>query len=594
MSEIQQGKEYKSPPRKLIKFFEKSRNQWKAKCLDAKKLIKQLKNRIHFLERSKEEWKRKTKELEAELAQMKAKERKRETSVYREESHRRKNPRPPSQQEELEKLKKNDGGTVISRELNGEYESDQDQNEPPDELISQEPPETSVIPVQEGALFLIIPEAFNMIPPYHQYSLGHIMLFISLVLAGAAGLRCTSRVIDAVMTSLQLPLSAPSWFSGRFWLQRLGYYKLTRPKEHADDWVWIVDHTVQVGVEKCFVILGVRLCDLPAYNNSVSHSDVEPISLSPVKQSNGEVVFQQLEDATSKTGIPREIVGDHGSDLKSGVEKFCEKHKETCYIYDIKHKTASVLKHVLGKDEVWQEFTQLAAQTKRKVQQTQLAALAPPNQRTKARYMNVDILIRWGLKIDIFLEKQKIEVNQEFDQKQVEEKFGWMTGFRKNIKEWGELLDIITTTENFVRTHGLCVDSYLELESLLSDQTNTEQTTQVREELLNFVREESSKAKPGERLLGSSEVIESVFGKLKRMERDQSKSGFTGLLLSVPAMVSQTTKEVVKDALEMVPTKKVLNWCTKHLGQSVQAKRRNVFASSDKPEQKRDQFSGAG
>ncbi|MHC1574281.1 MAG: hypothetical protein ACXQTY_00535 [Candidatus Methanogasteraceae archaeon] len=212
-----------------------------------------------------------------------------------------------------------------------------------------------------------------------------------------------------------------------------------------------------------------------------------------MKQSNGEVVFQQLEDATSKTGIPREIVGDHGSDLKSGVEKFCEKYQETCYIYDIKHKTASVLKHVLGNDEVWQEFTQLAAQTKRKVQQTQLAALAPPNQRTKARYMNVDILIRWGLKIDIFLEKQKMGVNQEFDQKQVEEKFGWVAGFRKNIKEWVVLLDIVTTTENLVRTQGLCADSYLELEDLLSDQAHTEQTIQVREELLNFVREESSK-----------------------------------------------------------------------------------------------------
>lgn len=594
MSEIQQGKKYKSPQRKLVKFFEKSRNQWKAKCLEAKKAIKQLKNRIRFLEKSKKEWKSRTKELEAELAQMKAKERERETSVYREESHGRKNPPPPSEQEESEKLKKNKGDTIINRDLNDEYESDQVQNGPHEEEVSQESPETSVISVKDGAFPQIIPEAFNTIPQYHQYSIGHIMLFISLVLSGAAGLRCTSRAIDAVMTSLQLPLSAPSWFSGRFWLQRVGYYKLTRPKEHADDWVWIVDHTVQVGDEKCFVILGVRLCDLPTYNNSISHSDVEPISLAPVKQSNGEVVFQQLEDATSKTGIPREIVSDHGSDLKSGVEKFCENHQETCYVYDIKHKTASVLKRVLGKDCVWQKFIQLAAQTKRKVQQTQLAALAPPNQRTKARYMNVDILIRWGLKIDIFLEKQKRGVNQEFDQKQVEEKFGWVTGFRKDIKEWGELLDIVTTTENFVRMQGLCANSYLELEKLLSDRAHTEQTIKVRKELLNFVREESSKAKPGERLLGSSEVIESVFGKLKRLERDQSKSGFTGLLLSVPAMVSQTTREVVRDALEMVPTKKVLGWCKKNLGQSVQAKRRNAFASGDKPEQKWDQFSEAG
>jgi hypothetical protein len=34
-----------------------------------------------------------------------------------------------------------------------------------------------------------------------------------------------------------------------------------------------------------------------------------------VKESNGKIVWQQLEKAIEKTGIPREIIGDHGSDL---------------------------------------------------------------------------------------------------------------------------------------------------------------------------------------------------------------------------------------------------------------------------------------
>jgi hypothetical protein len=71
-------------------------------------------------------------------------------------------------------------------------------------------------------------------------------------------------------------------------------------------------------------------------------------------------------------------------------------------------------------------------------------------------------------------------------------------------------------------------------------------------ELVSFVGETSFQAKPGEKLLGSGEVIESVFGKLKRIEQDQARSGFTGLLLSVAAMVSQTTAEVVQKALETV------------------------------------------
>ena len=72
----------------------------------------------------------------------------------------------------------------------------------------------------------------------------------------------------------------PAWFTGRLWLLRLGYYKLTRPKEQTEDWVWIVDHTVQLGKEKCLVILGVRLSALPIEGHCLSHEDVEPIALS--------------------------------------------------------------------------------------------------------------------------------------------------------------------------------------------------------------------------------------------------------------------------------------------------------------------------
>ena len=105
-------------------------------------------------------------------------------------------------------------------------------------------------------------------------------------------------------------------------------------------------------------------------------------------------------------GAPRLIVADHGSDLRSGILQFCTLHPETSFIYDIKHKTAALLKQVLKDDPVWATFVQLASQSKRKIQQTSLAALAPPNQRSKARYMNVDLFINWGCKILTFFDKQ--------------------------------------------------------------------------------------------------------------------------------------------------------------------------------------------
>jgi len=70
-----------SPQRKLVHFFEKSRDQWKAKCFDAKGTVTRLKNSVHFLARSKDHWKSRVKELETELARLHIREQDREAEI---------------------------------------------------------------------------------------------------------------------------------------------------------------------------------------------------------------------------------------------------------------------------------------------------------------------------------------------------------------------------------------------------------------------------------------------------------------------------------------------------------------------------------
>jgi hypothetical protein len=321
---------------------------------------------------------------------------------------------------------------------------------------------------------------------------------------------------------------------------------------------------------------------------------VELIALCPVQQSNGGVVYQQLEASIATTGLPREIIGDHGSDLQAGVDRFCQQHPTTCSIYDIKHKTALVLQHELQEDTHWQEFTRLAAQTKQRVQQTALAFLAPPNQRTKARYMNLESLLGWGRATLRFLDTQQCDPGSDMDQHLLTEKLGWLQGFRETLTVWHELLQIIEATESFIRKHGVYRGAHRALRAILRPLAQRERTQKVCRHLLVFVAKQSLQAKAHERLLGRSEVIESVFGRFKRLEQDQAKGGFTGLLLSVGALVSPTTPEVVQKALETVSTKDVWDWCKQKLGPSVQAKRKAALARPRKTEQKRDQLRAAG
>jgi hypothetical protein len=393
---------------------------------------------------------------------------------------------------------------------------------------------------------------------------------------------------------LQLPYAIPSWSTGRLWLLRLGYYKLTRPKEQADDWAWIVDHTVQVGQEKCLVILGVRLHVLATPKRPLSHEDVEPLVLLPMSPSNGQLILQQLEASVKQTGVPRQIVADQGSDLKAGIEAFCQKHGATCSIYDIKHKTACVLKHELAGDTSWQTFTRLAAQSKRKVQQSDLACLAPPNQRAKARYMNIDVLVRWGAQLLNVMDHPEPLGDLQIDVERLEANLGWIRAFRTDLEDWREVLEVIEVTETLVRHQGVYRGVHRELKARLSPLAHRARSRAVSAHLGAFLAQESLKAKANECLLGSSEVIESVFGKFKHIERDQAKAGFTGLILSLAAMVSTTTAEVVQQALATVTTQKVLTWCKQTLGPSVQAKRRKAFVAHAKTEQKQDQLMAVG
>jgi len=134
---------------------------------------------------------------------------------------------------------------------------------------------------------------FHHVVPSHTYSVGHRRWLVSLVLSAATSLRGASRVLALSRSLLHLPWAVPSWCTGRLWLLRLGYDTLTRPKQQAADWVGIVDHTRQLGAEKSLVILGIRLRALPPPGQGRHHEDVEPVSLFPVKKSNGAVGYQQ-------------------------------------------------------------------------------------------------------------------------------------------------------------------------------------------------------------------------------------------------------------------------------------------------------------
>ena len=63
---------YRSSVRKLVVFFEESRDQWKEKCQQAKYELKLLKRKIGNLQKRHDQWKQRCQEAENQAEQLQA------------------------------------------------------------------------------------------------------------------------------------------------------------------------------------------------------------------------------------------------------------------------------------------------------------------------------------------------------------------------------------------------------------------------------------------------------------------------------------------------------------------------------------------
>lgn len=415
-------------------------------------------------------------------------------------------------------------------------------------------------------------------PGGHGYGVSTISLFLRLVLEAGVSLRGVPRVLAVIAEAFGLPLEIPHWTTGRLWLLRLGHGLLTLPLQKADDWAWLTDHSVQIGPEKCLVIVGIRLRDLPSAGECLQHQHLHLIALMPEKSWSGEDVGEALEQATQRTGVPRVIVDDHGSDLHSGVKLFQARHAETAEIYDAKHKAACLLKLRLQKEPRWQEFQTQMGQTRCAIQQTELAFLVPPASKPKARFMNLEPQLAWAEGVLNVLDNPPAEVQQWVSPERLQEKLGWLHEFADPVSEWSEWQQVVNITVEFVDRQGVYRGAAKALGQELPEKYTHSSSAELAADLLAFVATQAKQTKRGERFPGSTEVLESCFGKMKQLEKQQARGGFTSLVVSFGALLAETTTEIVNAALEQSRTKDVYEWCKEHLGTTLFGKRKIAFA----------------
>lgn len=423
-----------------------------------------------------------------------------------------------------------------------------------------------------------------------------ILQVVRFVIEGAIAMRAASRIAIIVNQCNGNELaSTPSHTTIQNLLLRLGLYVLQCLTKYQSDWIWLVDHTHSVGTTKCLVVVGIRLSEFRQLKRPLQHDDLTVLELLPVEQSNGAIVCEQLSALCKKVGVPLAILSDRGTDLNKGVQVLQQLQPDVLALYDVVHMVARMTEAALRKESQWNAFCLASSHCAHEIRQSRISHLKPPRTKTKARYMNISQEIRWGARALCVLDRVrsgKVNARQSarLPKELVESKLKWLDDYRESLAAWQKISlmgqEVIAT----VRRLGYSEQT----KNLLAEKLGTPDNVVCRdwaEQILQEISQQCSAASKYQSLPGTSEILESLFGKMKRLlsgNHSITTNSLTAQLLAMVTCTVELTPQLVRDAIATCRIKHLKEWSKERLRESTNWARRVDLTPTDEEQNLRN------
>ena len=220
--------------------------------------------------------------------------------------------------------------------------------------------------------------------------------------------------------------------------------------------------TLELGQEKAMVVYGLSQENYQKISHqekrALRYTYGEILLMEVLGTATGEVIKEKLELLSQTVGIPQQILGDHGINLKKGISLYQEDRPEVVYTYDVTHGMSNLLKNQLATDETYQNFLEDCHYCRLQIQQTELSFLTPPSQRSQCRYFNVERLVEWVNKLlnsplDTLFSLVPDHNPEEISQR-LKEKFTWLGYYEQPLKKWRKMVFLTGSLEKQLKIEG--------------------------------------------------------------------------------------------------------------------------------------------
>jgi hypothetical protein len=385
---------------------------------------------------------------------------------------------------------------------------------------------------------------------HHSYGFMQICLCVFLYSRLNLSLRQVRGVMGEFNKSFELGLKVPSAESIRLWSLKLGYHQSEEScKDLKDKEVCvIVDESFQLGEESLLLVLGVDLSVWEAKESDkkvLNQEDVDVLAVESGKSWKAEdiekvllVVKEKLKKEGAKISY---VVSDRGSSILKSL-----KMSNLVSIWDCTHYMASFLEKHYKNDEGFKTLMSELGVLRKKWQTGGNSCLIPPKLRTKSRFLNLFEVVKWTKDISNSLKK-----DLPFWTKERREGVAFLAQHQPLIDEMTLICNALKFAHKHLKNNGLSKYSIEKITQYFDkNQHQNHKYNAFKQYLLDYQNDMINRKPTAQKLIASSDIIESFFGKVKYRKRYLTYQSFHKSIFILPLMNKNISKENAKIALE--------------------------------------------